>query len=250
MGDLMPDVQVNGFLGDNFTAFISKRNFANFALSCDMEPQTYKIYFNEGSIIITDSPQTLKGIPNLYYIGDDELQKSFNILMKNDSFGKAMTFGLMCPEPKEIFQQFTDNYTVIQAAGGLVFNKEGQLLSIYRNGIWDLPKGKIEKYEDQRAAALREVMEETGINRINISDKIGETYHAYIEEEVVLLKETHWYKMNCQADVVLKPQEEEGITEVKFADLSWYDSDDFKSYASIHDIVKLGLAHVAESADD
>ena len=240
----MPDVQIKGSLGDNFTAFISKRNFANFALSCDMEPQTYKIYFNEGSIIITDSPQALRGIPNLYYIGDDELQKSFNILMTNDTFGKAMTFGLMCPEPQETFLQFADNYTVIQAAGGLVFNKKNQLLSIKRNGIWDLPKGKIEKHEDQRAAALREVMEETGINRINISDKIGETYHAYFEDEAVLLKETHWYKMNCHSDVNLKPQETEGITEVKFEDIEWFHSDEFKSYSSIHDIVKMGLAHL------
>ena len=246
----MPDVQVNGSFGDNFTAFISKRNFANFALSCDMEPQTYKIYFNEGSIIITDSPDTLKGIPNLYYIGDDELQKSFNILITSEAFGKAMTFGLMCPDPRETFLQFADNYTIIQAAGGLVFNKQNQLLSIKRNGIWDLPKGKIEKHEDQRAAALREVMEETGINRINISDKIGETYHAYYEDEAVLLKETHWYKMNSQTDTNLKPQEEEGITEVKFDDLEWYTSPEFASYASIHDIIKIGLEKLQEKSEE
>lgn len=249
MGDFIPDVQVNGSLGDNLTAFISKRNFANFALSNDMDPQTYKIYFNEGAIIITDSPDTLKGIPNLYYIGDDELQKSFNILATSEIFGKAMTFGLMCPDPQEIFLQFIENYTVIQAAGGLVINPQNQLLCIKRNGIWDLPKGKIEKYEDQRAAALREVMEETGINRINISDKIGETYHAYHQDEAVLLKVTHWYKMNSKPDVNLKPQEEEGITDVKFADLDWYHSPEFISYSSIHDIIKLGLDKFQESKE-
>jgi hypothetical protein len=31
MGESMPEVQVNGSEGLSFTAFISKRNFANFA---------------------------------------------------------------------------------------------------------------------------------------------------------------------------------------------------------------------------
>lgn len=238
MGDLIPLVQVNGSAGDNFTAFISKRNFANFALSLDMESQTYKIYFNEGALILTDSLDELKGIPNLYFIGDDELHKSFKILISSESYGKAMTFGLMCPDPKETFEEFAEDYTVIQAAGGLVFNKNSELLTIKRNGIWDLPKGKIEKHEDQRAAALREVMEETGINHINISEKIGETYHAYYEDETVLLKETHWYKMNSQGNPGLTPQTEEGITEVKFENMKWFDGEEFQTYASIRDIIQ------------
>ena len=233
----MPLVQVNGSAGDSLTAFISKRNFANFALSLDMESQTYKIYFNEGALIITDSLDALKGIPNLYFIGDEELHKSFKILISSESYGKAMTFGLMCPDPKATFEEFAEEYIIIQAAGGLVFNKNAELLTIKRNGVWDLPKGKIEKYEDQRAAALREVMEETGINHINISEKIGETYHAYYEDEAILLKETHWYKMNSQGNPGLTPQTEEGITEVKFAKLDWFDSEEFKTYASIRDII-------------
>ena len=32
----------------------------------------------------------------------------------------------------------------VKAAGGLVMNKEGKLLFIYRKGIWDLPKGKVD----------------------------------------------------------------------------------------------------------
>lgn len=209
-----------------------------------MEPQTYKIYFNEGALIITDSPNALKGIPNLYYIGDDDLHTSFKILTSNESSGKAMTFGLIAFDPHETFKDFADNYTLIQAAGGLVFNKENQLLTIKRNGLWDLPKGKIEKHEDQRAAALREVMEETGINMINISDKIGESYHAYFEDDVLLLKETHWYTMNSSGKANLKPQIEEGISEVKFEHLDWFKSPDFQSYNSVRDIVKKALDKV------
>jgi 8-oxo-dGTP pyrophosphatase MutT (NUDIX family) len=206
-----------------------------------MEPQTYKIYFNEGALIITDSQEALRGIPNLFYIGDDEIHKSFNILVNSDNWGKPMTFGLMSPNPTETFREFALDYTLIQAAGGLVFNKENQLLCIKRNGLWDLPKGKIEKHEDQRAAALREVMEETGINMINISDKIGETYHAYREEDSILLKETHWYKMNSSNYSDLKPQTEEGISEVKFESLNWFESPEFQTYKSVRDIIQKAL---------
>lgn len=214
-----------------------------------MEPQTYKIYFNEGALIITDSPNALRGIPNLYYIGDDDLHTSFKILTSSESTGKAMTFGLIAYDAAETFKEFAENYTVIQAAGGLVFNKENQLLTIKRNGLWDLPKGKIEKHEDQRAAALREVMEETGINMINISDKIGESYHAYFEDDVLLLKETHWYAMNSSGKSNLKPQIEEGISEVKFEHLDWFRSPDFLSYNSVKDVVKKALIRAENLAE-
>lgn len=174
----------------------------------------------------------------MFFIGDDELHKSFKILITSEAYGKAMTFGLICPDPKLTFDEFTQEYTMIQAAGGLVFNKDNQLLTIKRNGLWDLPKGKIEKHEDQRAAALREVMEETGINMINIADKIGETFHAYYEDEAILLKVTHWYKMNNSGNNTLKPQIEEGISEVKFADLAWFNTPEFTTYNSIKDIIQ------------
>jgi 8-oxo-dGTP pyrophosphatase MutT (NUDIX family) len=229
---------MNGLSGFNFTALISSKNFAKFAARFIMGLQIYKIYFNEGAIVIADSPSALRGLPNLFYIDDDELHKSFNILTSSVSTGKVLNYGLISPEPLETLREFLENYTVIQAAGGLVLSKENQLLTIKRNGFWDLPKGKIERHEDQRAAALREVMEETGLNMLNISDKIGETYHAYFEDDIVLLKETHWYMMNSSGKGKLKPQEEEGISEAKWADLDWFKSDDFVSYQSVRDIIR------------
>jgi 8-oxo-dGTP pyrophosphatase MutT (NUDIX family) len=92
------------------------------------------------------------------------------------------------------------------------------------------------------AAALREVMEETGINMINISEKVGETYHVYYEDDILLLKETHWYLMNSTGKGTLKPQMEEGISEVKFANLDWFDSAEFNSYQSVHDVIRRCLA--------
>lgn len=191
-------------------------------------------------MVIADSPEALRGLGNLYFIGDDELQTSFKILLSSQNKGKPLNFGLICPDPAATIREFMQGFTVIQAAGGLVFNKEAQLLTIKRNGLWDLPKGKIERYEDQMAAALREVMEETGINMINISEKVGETYHVYYEDDILLLKETHWYLMNSNGK--LKPQLEEGISEVKFADLQWFESPEFSSYQSVHDVIRKCVA--------
>ena len=201
----------------------------------------YKIYFEENALIIADSPSAFSGIPNLYYIGDDELHKSYKILISNESNGREMNFGVISQDPEETLKEFLAEYRVIQAAGGLVFNKEAQLLSILRNGIWDLPKGKIEKHEDQRAAALREVMEETGLNMINISEKIGATYHGYFEDDSVLLKETHWYFMQSNGNGNPVPQVEEGITDVQWVDLDFFKDPELKTYKSIKDIIQRAL---------
>src|SRR6185295_6515260 len=48
-------------------------------------------------------------------------------------------------------------YIMIESAGGLVLNESNELLMIYRNNKWDLPKGKVEKGEEYDTAALREV---------------------------------------------------------------------------------------------
>lgn len=246
----MPEVQVKGLSGFSLTALISSKNFAKFAaLLEDMGAQSYKIYFNEGALVIASSPSDLRGLANLFYIGDDEMHKSFKILTNGESNGKVLNFGLISPDPEETFQQFIEEYTMIQAAGGLVFNKENQMLTIKRNGLWDMPKGKIEKHEDQRAAALREVMEETGLNMLNISEKVGETYHAYFEDDAVMLKETHWYFMNSSGKGKLKPQEEEGISEVKFADVEWFRSPEFTTYQSIRDIISRALEYHREMTE-
>ena len=57
----------------------------------------------------------------------------------------------------------------IAAAGGVVYrwSAAGQLeilLIKKQDGFWTLPKGRIEPGEDERAAVLREVAEETSLN--------------------------------------------------------------------------------------
>lgn len=59
-----------------------------------------------------------------------------------------------------------------RSAGAVVFYEEetgvNYLLLKYGAGHWDFPKGHIEKNENEVAAVLREVMEETGMEKIEI----------------------------------------------------------------------------------
>jgi 8-oxo-dGTP pyrophosphatase MutT (NUDIX family) len=119
-----------------------------------------------------------------------------------------------------------DKPTII-AAGGLVLNEQGDLLMIFRRGKWDLPKGKLDKGESIEHCALREVMEETGLERVGLDRLISIGYHEYFDQYINadVIKETHWYLMKAPGNQQLVPQTEEDIVEIKWvkkAELTTY----------------------------
>ena len=144
-------------------------------------------------------------------------------------------------EPYDELKKYYADHKLIEAAGGLVQNN-GYFLWIYRNNIWDLPKGKIEENESITDAALREVKEECGLKGIlEISHKIIVTHHTYQLRDVKILKETHWFFMQFDGDPNTIPQLEEGITEV-----SWKSKNDsiklaLESYPSILSVFNTGV---------
>jgi 8-oxo-dGTP diphosphatase len=59
------------------------------------------------------------------------------------------------------------NKSVIQAAGGILWKKDGgekkiAIVHRHKHDDWSLPKGKVDKGETWKKTALREVLEETG----------------------------------------------------------------------------------------
>lgn len=114
----------------------------------------------------------------------------------------------------------------LTAAGGVLF-REGknqgmpEVLLIFRRGVWDLPKGKIEKGESIEECALREVSEEVGSGLPHIHTRLEDTYHEYAEDGRHIGKTTHWFAMELSNDDTdLKPEGEEGIEKLEWIPLS------------------------------
>ena len=105
---------------------------------------------------------------------------------------------------------------IITAAGGLVQNKEGAFLLIFRRGFWDLPKGKLDAGETIPDCAVREVQEETGVQHLEIRDFITKTYHVFKQNGEFKLKITYWYEMYSDYGGTLSPQADEGIKKAKW----------------------------------
>jgi len=149
-------------------------------------------------------------------IDDGELQKKVTNLVAGLEKGEFSELCFTTTDVELLFEKIKSAYDrFIIAAGGLVINRAGKLLLIFRKGKWDLPKGKIEKNERINEGALREVMEETGLKRVNIKNEFLRTYHTYVMNEERILKETVWYLMTTDDDKTT-PQLNEGITATKW----------------------------------
>jgi 8-oxo-dGTP pyrophosphatase MutT (NUDIX family) len=106
--------------------------------------------------------------------------------------------------------------TAVGAAGGYLTrstDRRRELLLIFRRGVWDLPKGKIDAGESIRGAALREVREELGIEDVHVGRSLGTTVHGYRHKGRFMVKTTHWMEMATEADE-FHPEAEEGIERV------------------------------------
>ena len=113
----------------------------------------YKIFINDKPFFITNSKLNIDDdLETIFFnktLFDSLLQSTKNIDFKG--------IILICEDVELVFQLFANNYKLIEAAGGLVFNSNNDLLLIERLGVWDLPKGKIDLGETPEIAALREV---------------------------------------------------------------------------------------------
>jgi 8-oxo-dGTP pyrophosphatase MutT (NUDIX family) len=103
-------------------------------------------------------------------------------------------------------------YTIVKASGGIV-TKDHQFLMMFRRGVWDLPKGKLDDGEKSKKAAQREVEEETGV-KAEIVEKVCTTWHTYTQNNQRILKRTKWYLMRNVDDSKIAPQHDEGIEQI------------------------------------
>ncbi len=126
----------------------------------------------------------------------------------------------------------------LKAAGGAVFNTEGNLLLIRRLGKWDLPKGKFEDEETDEECAMREVEEECAVRGLQIKHKLPDTYHMYSINGQWNLKKTIWFKMSTSDWQNYKPQTEEDIDEIRWVRLDVLDVEKLDTYATIRYLLR------------
>lgn len=166
----------------------------------------YKVFVNNRPLFLTNKIEKETDF-QLFLLKSIDIKQLITKIFEN-KIEKAFLYH---PDEKEILSTLKSKIPVEKAAGGLVYNKNGAILFIYRNGKWDLPKGGIEKNEKKKQAAVREVEEETGVDALKIIEKLEKTYHIFKRGGKFKLKITHWYKMETSFDGKTKPQAKEGI---------------------------------------
>ncbi|MEZ4909115.1 MAG: NUDIX domain-containing protein [Saprospiraceae bacterium] len=157
----------------------------------------------------------------------------FDLLEKGTNLDAIVLYD---DDSDSIFEDVKKVAKPLIAAGGIVFNDKDKLLTIFRKGFWDLPKGGLNSGETKKQAAVREVMEETGLKQLELGKKAGKTYHIFKNKNGRSLKISHWYYMKSN-QVKLVPQEKEMIFDVKWIEPGkLYES--HLIYASIEDFLK------------
>jgi ADP-ribose pyrophosphatase YjhB (NUDIX family) len=187
-----------------------------------------QIFYKEKPIIISDKKSDLKNS----LIIDPELLENLDLL-KLLTKKKINSIGVFSNEFEIIINVFKKKFPEIIAAGGKVINNKSEILFIYRNKKWDLPKGKAEKNENISQTALREVEEETGIKNLSIIKPLDKTYHIFKRGKTNYLKTTYWFEMKSDYNGKFKPQKKEGITRVEWIGVENLSSILPKSYANI-----------------
>lgn len=215
-----------------------------------MTNQKYKIFINGKPVFLCQNPGQLDEIlesrnPFIVkkYESAKQLARLIEILHTPDNDSGLVLFH---PDIQYLKQQVVQNFTPIEAAGGVVQNEKKEVLLIFRRGFWDLPKGKVDEGETLEEAALREVKEETGLegtlnilSKVFFPDNLNEaTYHTYPYKGKDALKISHWYLMQYAGKETLLPQTEEDIEKaiwVSIGDLPQYYE---PMYSSVRDVLK------------
>jgi ADP-ribose pyrophosphatase YjhB (NUDIX family) len=176
----------------------------------------YKVFFNDRIVFLAGIEQNQLPTDGCIAVHPLTLAETTVAVQRFFDNGWSGDLCFFHHDPDLLLKWFCSCFVNIDAAGGIVSNDRNELLCIFRNGRWDLPKGKVEKGEPIAAAALREVEEECGINGLRLGELATNTYHIYphpSKKGKWVLKKTYWYFMQYNGNQILKPQKEEQIEE-------------------------------------
>jgi len=202
----------------------------------------YKVFFKDRIVFFSDDFEySFHNNYDLFFKYHDK--ERLNELIKAFiSFSHIRTLCIYHDDLDVLRKDFLSCFKFIRASGGLVYNAKDEILVIKRNGIWDLPKGKLEPNENPGNAAIREVSEECGLKSLILENSFEKTYHTYHIGDTPVLKETEWFRMRTKGSEKTRPQLKEDITATRWLKKSEIQIILQNTYASIIDVLrKAGL---------
>ena len=202
--------------------------------------QKYNLFFNEAklSVINYDKNQLniLRSNGKIIFEEQKDIKACIHDFLR---YQTDIEYYVLPENELLLFNAFTSFFHFKRAAGGVVYNKAGDVLVMSRFNHYDFPKGHMEEGESFQQTAIREVNEETHICELEIQENIATTYHIFYAKESYYLKETQWFKMTTQQIDNLIPQKEEHIEA-----LWWFTTEDIKNnlskfYPSLQEMIQL-----------
>lgn len=196
----------------------------------------YKVFSGEKCIQISSAEVKAeeKGLKVISFKSAEELHKEYKQFARSNVLKKLVIVG----DEEKVWKVFRSLFSYIEAAGGVVKNEKDELLMIYRNKHWDLPKGKMEKGESPDETALREVEEECGVKKLVITKPLESSCHIFFLNRKECMKCTYWFEMTCRDSAKPVPQAEEGILEAKWMSKAEVKKIESKIYPSLLAVLK------------
>jgi len=207
----------------------------------------YKLFINNKHVYLCQNPAHVENLMYNDYIIEpytnyENLKTTINVLLNHKNNHHVVLF---YKDTDKLLEEVCSFFNCIEAAGGIVQNEYAEILLIHRRGFWDLPKGKIEKYESIQEAAIREVKEETGLKQVQIVHPIifskcrnKATYHSYELNGKQCLKISYWFEMHTTKHQPLIPQSEEDIEQVIWVSKNELPNYFDNMYSNIIDVLK------------
>ena len=194
----------------------------------------YKVFFNQKPILLTTEIIHPNEDSPFFYV--KFTNKKFIVQMLKSK--KVKMLYLYHSKEDKLWYYFLNMFKLVEAAGGLVRNLEtNHYLFIFRNQKWDLPKGRINKNEEVKDAAIREVEEETGAENLSIIKSLNTTYHIFKKNRKYRLKKTFWYLMETDYTGELTPEKKEGIEKANWIDKKLIASLKSRMYQNINLVI-------------
>jgi 8-oxo-dGTP pyrophosphatase MutT (NUDIX family) len=197
----------------------------------------YKVFFKDRTVYFGDDFSKSFGRNNGLFYKYNNLQELTELIYVFNSLTRINKLFIIHDDILTLFDEFKACFSYVEAAGGVVLRSDGNFLVMKRDGIWDLPKGKLEAGESSEVAALREVTEETGLKELRIIKPVLSTFHTYQLTKDMVLKKTKWYEMFYEGDADPVPEIAENITDIQWVKPGMTDFIRTNTYPSVLDVL-------------